>query len=662
VTSPTSRGTAQLLAAVLFTLGLSLSARTARASDDDVPPAPPSPGPELNPFECYGRYQYATENRTIAEMQHELDQRLAWLDEAGQPDTVYAIKLCVIGKLKARLGDMDAWSYYERSLKADPVEPGLELWAAQYWTMHRGARRQVTEPGEQHYYAALRKLAAIKKAGRWKDYHTVVEDWVRHDLTVLYQMDGLPLLPFKAYPQNSSGLNAPGVTIGSQLRFARDTRDFFFNNEYRQFTGEMVFANSPIRQGGTPAGFGGGPLDARQQWDLARAPLRFQLENKLRIRQNAIGTIDLLHAYLRQGSFGLSNIDGSQVWSFYNPNNSCANNRVCAPLFPSFTDIQVQQVGLGYERVIPLYPLFDLRLAGTVQRVWRDGIVEFHPWNAAVERPDGSIFDPNRRETLNLYEFKPSISRFLGADKLTINGVWAVLDNPQGTFDAPPGLSTGGGDEQLRRKVIRAINFEYGMYHPLVLPTFEFGRLSTYRTPTRGLYIFGGVADDAERWGSHEVQGTDYYLGTRFEGPHWTDFTLQGIWEQTNTIVGETDGRGNFVSSFPGQLFSSFRSVFVLQYRVRSYDTFPGMPPSHAGFGSDMLNLVFPFFWDKSTGGPSTYENVRGGAQLWTKLIGEGIGGTTFLVTLGADYQYFYNLHKGIPIGQIAIRMGWGDL
>ncbi|MCU1348936.1 MAG: hypothetical protein JWO56_1966, partial [Acidobacteria bacterium] len=347
VITPRMRSTS---AALVVAVIASLLTLPARASDDDVKPAPPSPGPETNPFECYGRYQYATENRTIAEMRHELKQRLEWLDEAGQPDTTYAIKLCVIAKLKARVGDMDAWDYFERSLKADPVEPGLELWAAQYWTMHRGARRQVIEAGEKHYYAALQKLAAIKKADRWKDYHTIVEDWVRRDLTVLYQMDGQPLLPFKAYKQTSSGLNAPGLTIGSQLRIAKDSRDFFFNNEYRQFTGEMAFANSKIRQGGVPASMGGGPLDDRQRWDLARAPLRLQLENKLRIRQNLLGTFDFLHAYLQQR--------GSKVWSFYDPNNSCDKGRVCSPDLPAFTDIQVQQIGLGYERVFPLYPLF----------------------------------------------------------------------------------------------------------------------------------------------------------------------------------------------------------------------------------------------------------------------------------------------------------------
>jgi hypothetical protein len=646
------------LVAAATVLAIPLSARA--AADDDVAPAPPSPGPELNPFECYGRYQYATENRTIPEMQHELKQRLDWLEEAGQPDTVRAIKLCVIAKLKARVGDVDAWDYYEQSLRADPVEPGLELWAAQYWTGHRGVRRPIAEPAEVHYYAALRKLAALKKAGRYKDYHAIVEDWVRHDLTVLYQMDGVPILPFKSYKQHSDGLWAPGVSISSQLRIAKDTRDFFFNNEYRQFTGEMSFANSDIRKGGLsngPLNTNEGPLTAREKWDLVRAPLRLQIENKVRIRQNPIGVIDLLHTYLHQW--------GSQVWNFYDPTGDhdpgrlCAANpqqaRPCPAPLPVFTDIQVQQVGVGYERVFPLYPLFDLRLAGTVQRVWRDGIVEFHPYNVSVPQQDGSVYNPNRREDLNLYEFKPSISRFLGADKLVINGVWAMLDIPGGTFDAPV-------VEQLRRKVIRAVNFEYGLYRPLVLPTLDYGKLSTYRTPTRGLYFFGGVMEDGELWGSHQVLARDYYGGLRFEGPHWTDFTLQEAYETTNTEYGATDGFGNAVYSSPGQAFSSYRTTFVLQYRIRSADTFPGMPPSHGGFGSDMMHLVFPFFWDKAATGPNDFENVRAGAQLWTKLIGEGIGGTTFLVTAGVDYQYFYRIEKGLLMGQLAIRMGWGDL
>jgi hypothetical protein len=638
---------AGLLAAAL--LSPSLSARAAKKSKapvqvqtdgaDGVAPAPPSPGPELNPFECYGRYQYATENRTMDEMRHELNQRLEWLDEAGQPDTVYAIKLCVIAKLKARIGDADAWSYFERSLEADPVEPGLELWAAQYWTMHRGVRRQVTELGEAHYYAALRKLEAIRKAGRWKDYHTIVEDWTRHDLTVLYQMDGQPLLPWKAYKQNSDGLNAVGLSVGSQFRVSKDTRDFFFNSEFRQYTAETAFANSGLRSGGVQTG--GGPLTEDQKKDLINAPWRMQLENKLRFRQRFIGTVDLLHTYLYQWA--------SQVYNFYDPTSKKRLD------LPQFSPIQVQQIGVGYERVIPLYPAFDFRIAGTVQHGWRDGIIEFHPFNTySILEPTGQYVGLNQRETMTLYEVRPSLSRFIGPDKLTINGVWAWLD-----FSPTPGAPPA---DAVHQKGIRAVNFEYGIYRPLVLPTFEYGRLSSYRTPTRGLYIFGGAVEDAEKWGTNLVLARDFYGGIRFEGPHWIDWTLQGTYSTNALEYEQNNGDGHKVFSDPTQAFSFWRTAFVLQYRIRSYDTFPGMPPSHLGFASDMFNLVFPFFWDKGLDGSHDFENVRGGAQIWTKLIGTGIGGTTFLVTAGFDYQYFYKLSKGVPMGQLAIRMGWGDL
>ena len=92
-------------------------------------------------------------------------------------------------------------------------------------------------------------------------------------------MDGLPLLPWKAYPQHSGGHYAPGVSISSQLRVAKDTRDFFFNNEYRQFTAEKNFAASDVRFGGTRNFDPNGKLNDSQISDIARAPLRMQVDN-----------------------------------------------------------------------------------------------------------------------------------------------------------------------------------------------------------------------------------------------------------------------------------------------------------------------------------------------------------------------------------------------
>jgi hypothetical protein len=577
-------------------------------------------GPEVNPFECYGRYQAATQNRSVDEIRHELTQRLQWLNEPGLPGTVRAIRLCEIARLKTRLGDGDAYDYHLRAIAADPAEPGLELWAGQYWTGARGVRRPIAEPAEKHYYAALAKLQALRQTGRFREYHAIVEDWVRHDLLVLYQMDGLPLLPWKAYPQDARGLNAPGVAISSQLRVSRDTRDFFYNNEYRQFTGEAAFANSSVRAGGIPPDKA---LTARQRWDIPRAPLRLQTDNRLRIRQRHLGTFDVLHSFLHAYD--------SQIFDYYHPT-------------AAFSDVTVQQLGGGYERVFPLYPLFDLRLAGDVQRVWRTGAIEFHP----------TADLPPWKETFNLYEFKPSVSRFLGVNKLVLNGVYALLDLPS-TVGAPPA-------EALRQMVIRAATFEYGIYAPLVLPTFDYGTLSTYRTPTRGLYLFGGVMQIDDVYGTRTSTARDYYLGTRFEGPHWTDLLLQGTYSTENGTYLNPNVNPPVLFSDPALTFSSFRTSALLQYRVRSADTFPGVPPSHAGFASDMLHLVFPVSWDLKVTGRNDYENVRGGAQLWTKIFGTGLGGATFLVTAGYEAQYFYRIQKTIHTGQLAIRLGWGDL
>ena len=74
-------GTAKVAALLLTILATFGSGQVARAAEPDSKEDAPKPaGPEVNPFECYGGYQAATENRTIAEMRHEMTQRLAWLE------------------------------------------------------------------------------------------------------------------------------------------------------------------------------------------------------------------------------------------------------------------------------------------------------------------------------------------------------------------------------------------------------------------------------------------------------------------------------------------------------------------------------------------------------------------------------------------------------
>ncbi|HEY0713852.1 MAG TPA: hypothetical protein VGF45_14325, partial [Polyangia bacterium] len=422
-----------------------------------------TPGPtstEINPFEALGRYEAATTNRNISQIKHELAVRLAFKPDANESNTARAIRMCVIGRLKKRLGHNDAYDYLTQAIELDPIEPGFELWAGEYWTGARGSKRPVTERTERHFSRGLEKLKNIKKAGKHKEYHDIVESWIHKQLIVLYQQDGQPILPWKAYPQRGiSGLYAPGLSLQSMFQVSADTRDFWFNNEMRIFTAEAAWASSDLR--------GRGPLKQitdREIYDIARAPIRWQADNRVRLRHNWLGALDLAHSYFHSYK--------SQVTSYYTPSGP-------------YNDVTVHQFGPSYERVFPLYPLVDFRLAASYRRVHRNGVIEF------LQNRDIS------NEDFNFYEVKPSISRFLGPNKLTIEGVYADLRLPTNSA-APPG-------EGARRKLIRGVTFEFGLYTPLVLPTFESGSFGTYRTPTRGWYFYGGAVQDEEVYGIKTV-------------------------------------------------------------------------------------------------------------------------------------------------------------
>jgi hypothetical protein len=564
-------------------------------------------GPEINPYECLGRYESATRARSIAQMRAELEKRLDPPYEKGEPPTVRAMKFCVIALLKSRLGDSDAGEYYERAVRENPAEPGYEMFFGGYYSGFRGAHRPVLELAETHYYRALDKLEALKKEDRAREYHAVVEEWVRKRLLVLYQEDGQPLLPWKAYPQHSSGLDAPSLSASSQVSVSEDTRDFYYHDEMRAFSQEANFVASDLRARAIT------PL---QTYNIVRAPLRYRIQDRVRVRQNALGAFDFIHEYNKARK--------AQISSFYldPPGEDVPLN-----------DVTVQQLGGGYNRVFALYPLFDVRLEGSIQRVKRRGVVEFLP---------------AREETFNLYEAKPSVSRFLGPDKVSIDGVYALLD----MADVVGGIT----DERQRKEVIRAARLEYAVYRPFVNPFEE------TRTATRGLYLFTGAVEDDKVYGTRTVTTRDFFGGLRFEGAGALDLTLQGTYLTARTTFVDPTQVHPVELTDPAQTFANFRTNAVVQVRVINPDAIPGIPPSTLGFMPDMLNVVIPVSHDLGLTGRKDYENFRGGIELWLKLFGTGIGGTAVLMTAGYDYQLFYRIHKSMHMAHAALRIGWGDL
>lgn len=615
-------------------------------------------GPEINPYECLGRYEAATGNRSMSQVRAELNKRMSPLFEGPEPQTVRAMKACVVAMLKSRLGDTDAGEYYEMAVENDPEEPGYEFWYGRYYSGFRGARGVVVESAEDHFYAALKKLDAKRAAGKYREYHAVVEEWTRKQLMYSYQEDGVHFLPWaKAYPQHGyAGRNVPSVALSAQFQVSKDTRDFFRNNEMRLFTGEMMFAASSYRQFN---------LDKGQMYALARAPLRYRGDVRVRVRHNAIGAFDFSAAYEKTQE--------GQVNSYYLVPGS--TDTTSPPYMndqdlrrrglPLFTSPNLRELGVGYERVFPLFPIMDFKLKGGVKYIDRQGVIEFQEFE---------------HEKFLAYEARPSFSRFLGPDKLTLDLVWVYMD----VSEVPFGVKS----EAARDKYIRAANIEYAIYRPFVLPAFRPGGLGMVRAPTRGWYWNLGGADDSDVYGTRTVKRRDAYLGTRFEGAGNWDVQLQGTYS-TSDIDALDAGTGS-VGAVTGSPMksTSFRTSGYLQYRVINPDAIPGVNGSV--IAPDMLHIVTPFSWDKglsgscinttvnpNTGLPmnlglpwdtaytsqaecyKTYENVRVGAELWTKFYGTGFGGPAFLTTVGYDYQYFYQLKKAVHNVHMSVRMGW---
>lgn len=615
-------------------------------------------GPEINPYECLGRYEAATGNRSMSQVRAELEKRTHPLFEGPEPQTVKAMKACVVAMLKSRLGDSDAEDYYKMAVENDPEEPGYEFWYGRYFSGFRGARGVIVESAEDHFYAALKKLDAKRAAGKFRDYHAVVEEWTHKQLMYSYQEDGMHLLPwFKGYPQHGDqGHTPPDLAISGQFHISKDTRDFFRNNEMRLFTGEMMFINSSFRQF---------QLDKGQLYALARTPVRWRAEARGRIRQNFLGAFDF--------SVAKEQMQNGQVVSYYLPPGDTRGPSSPAWNYEQqrrrngetpFGDVNVFEAGVGYERVFPLFPIMDFKLKGGVKYFDRQGVVEFHP---------------EKHEKFFGYEARPSFSRFIGPDKLTLDLIWVYLNVTDVSFGVP--------SEKGRGKYIGAANLEYAIYRPFVLPAVKNGTLTMARTPTRGWYWNVGAAKDDDVYGTHTVLRNDVYLGTRYEGAGNWDFQLQGTYSTSDIRALElSTGKVLPVSGQPMKS-TSFRASGYLQYRLINPDAIPGV--NGRVIAPDMVHVVVPVSVDKGlsgscdnvifnelTGEPMAgskqwigygeakdcykmYENGRIGAELWTKFYATGLLGPAVLSTIGYDYQYFWTLKKAVHNVHMSIRMGW---
>ncbi len=586
----------------LVTAMLVVAAGAGSARADEAPVA----DPPINPFKCRGEVEAITRDLSTAEVHAEIARRVSPPTEPGDSTTLAAHKLCVIAELKRRVGAGDTADWYERAIATNPDEPGYELWYGAYLGTVRGAGAPLVEGAESHYYRAISKLDARRRRGAATDFDQVTAEWTQRRLLDLYQRDGLPLVGWKAYRYDAGDGSMPGVSLSSVAMGSADTRDFFYGNEMRGFTGEAAFAASALRLGR--------PLTNTETFNLIRAPQRVGWNNRLRIRLPWAGAVDLEHRWFQAKD--------AQIGVFNQPN--------------AYVDVEVTELGAGFNRRIGVGSLFDLDLAGNVRLTSRTGTVEFLP---------------DQEQAFTTFEATPTIARFIGPDKLSLRGAYVYM--------AIPDLDGGMPYERDRGQTIRALHLEYAMYRPVSLPSLRGGRLRLDRRYTRGWHFYGGVAEDSQVYGLRQVTQRDVYGGTTLKGLGPYDVTVQGTVYDAGTRFVDPDAPQMGLQTDASQAHGQYRTTLALARRLVDEDVTPGLPKSTLGFATASLVLVVPVSHDLGIKGSDAFENVRAGGELWWKLIGTGLRGSTFLLTAGYDYQYFYRQSRAMHMGHLAVRMGW---
>jgi hypothetical protein len=560
--------------------------------------------PRANPFACMGEGESLVRGNSTAEIEAEVKKRVDNPPGADEGPVDVARHHCVTAELMRRVGDTRAAAYYEKAIASDPREPGLELWYGHYLRNVRGPRAPLTQEAELHHFRAVEKMEKVRAEGAEQQFDDITESWVRRGLMNLYQEDGLPLLRAKAFPYARGGAGKLGAALTTMLRASRDTGELGAVDDARRYASEAAFAGSPQRLAR--------PLDDAELRGLIRTPLRFSIYNRLRLRVPWVGAFDFSHEHFRAPE--------SQIGAFTEPN--------------SFTNVRVDSFAVAWKRSIDLYPVLDLLLDLGYRRVQRTGVVE---WYAQLQ------------EGVNLFEVRPAVSRFLGPDKLTAGMNYIYMQIP-----TVPG---GPLADRVRARAIRAFYVDYAVYRQLLLPDPSTWEIK--RTATRGLHVYGGYALDDEAFGVRVAYRRDAYGGISLRGVGAFDLTVQGTVFSSDTTEDKKD-LGNRTERVldASQTIRQWRPTFIGLYRLVDEEAIPAVPKSPlAG-----LNLVIPVRADFAYQGTDKFDNLRGGAELWSKLVSTELRGTSFLVTAGYEAQWFHRLQKVIHMGRLELRMGWGML
>jgi hypothetical protein len=568
---------------VVLALSLSFVASYARAQDNQTPG-----------FVCLGESEALLRGTSLAEIKQERDKYLKWIEDGKVPKERLAHTHCVIAELMRRVGDYRAVDHYKKAIELNPKEPAYELWFGRYYQWTRGAGAANNAGTFEHNLAALDKLQNFHGITQTGSTDAVATEWSQRQLLTLTQEDGLPLMPYNAYPYKKRKKLWPQLSLIGYGDAARDTNDFWDFADTRRLTTEAQVAADRLA-------LGHHKLTKDDLRTILRAPYRADSMVRLRLRQSWLGTLDF--HYRRAQLFDSQLIYYSDI--------------------TQRTDVKIKEMAVTYRRTVDL-KFADFTLDAQYAHQVRSGVVETLP---------------NVKENINVFVVAPTLSRFIGPDKLSIGATYVYFDIP----DRPePAI-----DQGQRQRVMKAAFVDYAIYRPLRFPQLQAGTLQAKRQYSRGWHWFGTALIDDERFGSVMVHRRAYSGGTTLKGIQGDDYGLYGAYISGYQDLDQVN--------LPQLSNSQWRTTVRFMKRIVDEDIVPGIPKMPL----TSLNMGVVVRHDRALSGPNDYESVRATLDLWAKFLGKNVRGTSFLINASVSYQYFYRLDTGYVLGQVVARMGW---
>lgn len=498
------------------------------------------------------------------------------------------------------LGSVQAGSFYEKAIAAQPDNALYEIGYGEYLRSFRGPLAPLFPEAELHFYRGRGKLPPGEESKEQNDRIT-------RALTALYERDGVPLfwsdmLPFLPDAEE----RRPLVFLSTQNRFDRSFDETGQQDEVRDLTNSALFMESAERRNM--------PLDRAELRSLIEPRRQFETVNRLRFRYRWLPVVDV--------QYSLIDSRDAQITSFDFPGR--------------FNDVEVSGWQVGVERTFALYPLFDALLRIDVGRGEREGLIEGNP---------------KGEEDVDSVAAVGVFTRFVGTNKLVLDVRYTKQNIDQQVKDPiARDLEIVGATFRLQRFPPAAFRRAVAPRESELFIGAALGQETFGKTKVNRDDYFLGVA----LRGLPVLEFSDEPTGK-------LDLVVQPTIYHANRSG--RDKEGARVASLSNSQYRTVLTG-LYRLIDHENDPRLEYLPSLGSLRLATLNLVVPLAHDVAIENTSAYDGFSLGVEVTGKVIGDlststRYRGATALATLGYEYQRFYHLDHDEHLARVALRLGF---